>query len=648
MGWPAAPGEGSFGDLVSQVADYAIIGLDPQGTITSWNLGAERVKQYTAAEAIGKSFAMFYPEEDRRSGLPLSLLRKARAEGRVEHLGWRVRKDGSRFWGDVVITAIHDSEGNLTGFTKVTRDLTEQHELETQLRESEERLRLLVGQVVDYAIIALDPQGIIQTWNLGAERVKGYTADEAIGRSFTMFYPEEDRHSGLPLQLLNQAREQGRVEHLGWRVRKDGTRFWGDVVITALHDEEGELTGYAKVTRDLTEQHALEVALKNSEERLRLLVGQVVDYAIIALDPQGTIETWNLGAERVKGYTADQAIGRSFAMFYTEEDRRSGLPLELLAKARATGRVEHTGWRVRRDGSRFWGDVVITALHDSEGHLTGYAKVTRDRTDLKALEDAQDAFYATFNHDFRTPVTAIKGFVDAIRHAEDDESRSRLIDRVESSADRLLVMVEGLVEFARQRAAHASLTLADIDLAQVARSAVHDLSTHFDPARVRVADAVSLAKGNGVAMHRVVTNLAINALKYSPPDSQVEITFSRGRAGYLRMAISDQGRGIDPRDLETIFDEFTRGRMAEDDGGTGLGLASVRELVHQQEGEVWIESEVGIGTTVTVELPSQATLRPDAPSQRSGADPEPGPAPPSPESGPSSESSSEPAGHCPG
>ena len=148
-------------------------------------------------------------------------------------------------------------------------------------------------------------------------------------------------------------------------MRKDGSRFWGDVVITALHDAHGNLTGYAKVTRDLTEQHALETALRSSEERLRLLVGQVVDYAIIALDPQGIIETWNLGAERVKGYSADEAIGRSFAMFYTEEDRRRGLPLQLLTAARETGRVEHTGWRIRKDGSRFWGDVVITALHDA-------------------------------------------------------------------------------------------------------------------------------------------------------------------------------------------------------------------------------------------------------------------------------------------
>ena len=619
MGAQGGGEKGRLDQLVAQVADYAIIALDPQGTIETWNLGAERAKGYTADEAIGRSFAMFYPEADRRAGLPLELLLKARQDGRVEHQGWRVRKDGSQFWGDVVITAIHDVDGRLTGYTKVTRDLTEEHALELALRSSEERFRLLVGQVSDYAIIALDPQGVIETWNLGAERVKGYTAEEAIGRSFAMFYSEEDRRSGLPLRLLDAARHEGRVEHTGWRLRKDGSRFWADVVITALHDADGNLSGFAKVTRDLTEQHALEEKLRASEERLRLLVGQVSDYAIVGLDPQGAIETWNLGAERVKGYTAEEAIGRSFAMFYTEEDRRAGLPIDLLTKARETGRVEHTGWRVRKDGSRFWGDVVITALHDETGRLTGYAKVTRDRTDLKAIEDAQDTFYAAFNHDFRTPVTALKGFVDALRDA-DAEDREMLVGRVESSADRLLAMVEGLIQFATQRVGNASLLLADIDLAQITRSAIRDLAPALEPSRVKIEDDVALAAANGVAMHRVITNLVANALKYSPSDTPVEVTFGRSAPGRTRISIVDRGRGIHPDDIETIFDEFARGRLAEQDGGTGLGLTSARDLVCQQNGTLSLTSEVGVGTTVTIDLQSASSSRPSAPTQRSSSD----------------------------
>ena len=468
---------------------------------------------------------------------------------------------------------------------------------------SEKLVDEVVGQVQDYAIISLDPQGTIETWNLGAERVKGYTAAEAIGRSFSMFYPEADRDSGLPHRLLAEARENGRVEHFGWRVRKDGSHFWGDVVITAITDENGNHVGYTKVTRDLTEQHDLELALRASEERFRLLVGQVQDYAIIALDPQGTIETWNLGAERVKGYTADEIIGRNFSIFYTDEDRSSGLPQRLLAEARDHGRVEHTGWRVRKDGSRFWGDVVITALHDDDGNLTGYAKVTRDRTDLKNLEDAQDAFYTAFNHDFRTPVAALLSYVDALRDATEEE-RPLFLERVETNAIRLSDMVEGLVEFAKQRAAHSSLLMEDVDVAQVAKDTVHDLSPLLDPSRVQVRGEEVHAHANSVALHRVLTNLCVNALKYSAHDTPVEIRLGREDHRRIRIAVADRGRGIDAGDLESIFDEFARGRLAEDDGGTGLGLASVRELVGQMRGTVRIESEVGVGTTVVVELPA--------------------------------------------
>ena len=479
----------------------------------------------------------------------------------------------------------------------------------------------MVEQVGGYAIFGLDVDGRIRSWNRGAEQVKGYSAEEAVGRHFAMFYTEEDRAAGRPEEVLREARASGSIELSGWRVRKDGSRFWADVVVTALHDEEGRLSGYAKVTRDLTEQHELETRLRESEERLRLLVGQVVDYAIIGLDPEGTIRSWNRGAERVKGYSAEEAIGRSFTMFYPEEDQKAGLPQALLSAARETGRVEHSGWRMRKDGSRFWGDVVITALYDGEGRLSGYGKVTRDRTDLKALEDAQDAFYAAFNHDFRTPVTTMKGFVDALRDADDPAMREALIRRVELSADRLLGMVEGLVQFATQRAGHVELTLADIDIVQVVRGAVQDLPPALGPHRIEVADDLVIAQANGVALHRVITNLLVNALKYSPPDSPVTVQFDRPRPGRIRFTVTDRGRGIDPDDLARIFDEFERGRLAQDDGGTGVGLASVRELVEQQQGVVGIESTVGIGTTVSVELSATRMLKATAPVQRAPSSP---------------------------
>ena len=588
--------------LVEQVRDYAIIGLDPHGVVTSWNRGAQAVKGYDAAEIIGSHFSVFYPEQDRRAGLPAALLARARHEGRVEHTGWRVRKDGSQFWGDVVITALRDDDGTLLGYGKVTRDLTEQHRLEQDLRSSEERFRLLVSQVIDYAIIALDPHGIIESWNAGAEQVKGYAPDEIIGKHFSVFYADEDRRAGLPLRLLDEARSLGRVEHTGWRVRKDGSRFWADVIITALRNEEGQLTGYAKVTRDLTEQHQLEQSLRASEERFRVLVSQVVDYAIIALDAQGIVQTWNAGADKVKGYLADEIIGKHFSVFYTDEDRRTGLPLRLLDEARAYGRVEHTGWRVRKDGTRFWADVVITALHDDRGRLTGFGKVTRDLTEHVSLEAARESFFRGISHDLKTPLAALKGFASVLAEDQDPDLRRQVAARLEANVDRLTTMVNELVEHARLRAGTVPLALERValaDLVQDAASNLGPLLEHHD--LVVTGDGVEIDADRRL-LERLVINLLTNAAKYSPEGTRirVEITSDERR---VRLVFVDQGRGISSEDLPVIFDEFQRGSLAENDGGTGLGLASVKQVVTLHHGEVWIDSVVGRGTEVTVDLP---------------------------------------------
>lgn len=341
--------------------------------------------------------------------------------------------------------------------------------------------------------------------------------------------------------------------------------------------------------------------------QLARFVEQITDYAIVALDPQGLIQTWNLGAQRLKGYTAEEVMGHSFAMFYTAEDRRAGLPTRLLLEALDKGRVEHTGWRLRKDGSRFWGDVVITAAHDPEGLHTGFIKVTRDRSELKLREESQDAFYAAFSHDFKTPVTAMLGYIDALRYAP-ETARERLIDRAEANARRLFEMVDELIAVARERAESSSIRIDEVDLAAVARRALNDLPLHLGADRVRFPiDAVALARANGAAMKRVITNLVVNALKYSPPDSVVRLAVTESDAGEVEITVADHGRGIHPDDLDVVFEEFQRGRLATDDGGTGLGLASVRSLLDQQDGTICLDSEVGVGTTVTVTLPGALT-----------------------------------------
>ena len=271
-----------FKILVDGVRDYAIFMLDGNGRVTTWNSGAERLKGYKRDEIIGKDFSIFYTEEARQAGHPKRLLETALREGRYEEENWRVRKDGTRFWASVIITAIRNESGTLIGFAKVTRDLTERrlaeekreaerHEAERVLRESEEMFRLLVDEVRDYAIFFLDPEGHVMTWNAGAERIKGYRADEIIGQSFVRFYLPQDVVAGVPSRLLRRATEQGVATDEGVRLRKDGSRFWASVVLTALHDKSGRLRGFAKVTRDITEQKHAEQSMAILADASRLL-----------------------------------------------------------------------------------------------------------------------------------------------------------------------------------------------------------------------------------------------------------------------------------------------------------------------------------------------------------------------------------------
>ncbi|MDH6151259.1 MULTISPECIES: PAS domain-containing hybrid sensor histidine kinase/response regulator [Paraburkholderia] len=265
---PSAPVGVDYLSLVQAISDYAIFLLDAKGNIVSWNAGAQKLKGYAQSEIVGQHFSRFYTEEAVARGWPTYELEQAALTGRFEDEGWRVRKDGTTFWANVVITAIRSEKGQVTGFAKITRDLTAQREYLEALRQSEERFRLLVDSVKDYAIFMLDPQGFVVSWNSGAARIKGYTHDEIVGRHFSQFYVPEEAAAGKPARELAIARQIGAVEDEGWRMRKDGSTFWANVIITAVYDESRRLRGFAKVTRDLTERRRRE-ELERSGERMR-------------------------------------------------------------------------------------------------------------------------------------------------------------------------------------------------------------------------------------------------------------------------------------------------------------------------------------------------------------------------------------------
>ena len=488
-------------------------------------------------------------------------------------------------------------------------------------------LELLVGSVVDYAIFALDPDGHVLTWNAGAERLKGYTADEIVGRHISTFYRETDREEGLPDRALAAAAAAGRFEAEGWRVRKDGSEFWADVVVTALRDPDGRLVGFGKVTRDLTDRKRDEDALRESEERFRLLVGNVSDYAIYLIDPDGQVVSWNLGAERLKGYRADEIIGRSFATFYSAEDQRNGIPQQALATAREEGRWESEGWRIRKDGSRFWANVVITALRGDDGELRGFAKVTRDLTERKRNEDAllgvlereRDAaeqlrevdrmrreLATMVAHDLRGPVSVSQKLLDLLleqwEELGDEEQRSR-VERARNRIDTVAALTDDVFDLSLIDAGALEVTIDTIDLGAIAREVAEDVNaTATGKVSMRIEDGV-LAKGDARRTEQILTNLVSNAGKFSPEGEAVDLTVCLDGPNAVAM-VHNKGPSILPEDQDRIFDRFVRLVQHSVEPGSGLGLFIARSLAESQGGDVTVESGDDLGTTFTLTLPA--------------------------------------------
>jgi PAS domain S-box-containing protein len=520
------------------------------------------------------------------------------------------------------------------------------------LRKSEERFRLLVQSVRDYAIFMLDPQGYILTWNAGAERFKGYRAAEIIGQHFSRFYPPEALQRGLPEHELKVASETGVFEDEGWRVRKDGTFFWANVVITAMRSDAGVLLGFAKVTRDLTQRRAQEEELRRSEERFRLLVEGVGDYAIFMLDPNGRVATWNVGAERIKGYTAKEIIGQHFSIFYPNEARESGWPEHELQVAGEKGGFVDTGWRLRKDGTTFWANVTITALRDSSGHLLGYAKLTRDLTEVKRVEamevvnqqreemlDAErnarmsaqratrvkDEFLATLSHELRTPLSAILGWTQVLLRSDPPkgpEEQKRAVEVIDRNARAQVQLIDDLLDLSRIMTGKIRLDLHQISFSRVIETAVDSAMPTADAKGIRLKAILGatqdIVSGDSARLQQVVWNLLTNALKFTPKGGQVQVLLQQVNS-HLELSVSDTGIGIPADYLPHVFDRFSQkdSSTTRTFGGLGLGLAISKQLVELHGGMIMAASQgEGLGATFSVQLPLSIVHLKDESSSR--------------------------------
>ncbi|MFI5228306.1 MAG: PAS domain S-box protein [Gemmatimonadales bacterium] len=484
--------------------------------------------------------------------------------------------------------------------------------------------RLLVDRVLDYAIFALDVHGHVLSWNDGAERLKGYRPQEIIGKHFSMFYTPEAIAAGEPARNLALAVANGRTETEGWRVRKDGTRFWADVLLTALRNDDGELLGFAKITRDLTARKAAEDELRQSDERFRLLVQSVKDYAIFMLDPHGYIATWNEGAQRIKGYTEKEAIGKHFSIFYPKEDVASGKLERELDIATRTGQYAEEGWRIKKDGSRFWASVVITALRDATGKLAGFAKVTRDLTERKAAQEleirnkealaanrAKSEFLAAMSHELRTPLNAIGGYTQLMQMQIPGPltpDQMEHLARIQRSQQHLLGIINDILNFSRVEAGQVSYDITPFPVRQAVESVIpmiepqlqqRNLVLRREPAALNLRVTADRAK-----VEQILLNLLSNAVKFTPAGGMVEIT-SEDCGDTVAVHVRDTGVGIPANHLESIFAPFVQvGRsLSSPKEGTGLGLSISRDLALAMRGELTVTSEEGVGSTFTLTLP---------------------------------------------
>lgn len=477
--------------------------------------------------------------------------------------------------------------------------------------------RLMIDSVTDYAILLLDPHGHIRSWNLGAKRIKGYEASEIIGQHFSIFYPPDVVAQRWPEHELQMAQIDGRFEDEGWRIRKDGSRFWANIILTRLLDPQGQLVGFSKITRDLSEARQQQEMLRLSEERFRLLVEGVKDYAIFMLEPDGKIASWNDGAQMNKGYEAHEIIGKHFSKFYPPEVAASGWPDQELELALRHGSFEDEGWRVRKDGSRFWASVIITALKDDQGRHRGFAKITRDLTEKRRIRTLEDegrritTFLAMLGHELRNPLAPISNALAVIEREQiESPTLSMMREIIARQLKQMTRLVDDLLDVSRITSGKILLESKPVNL----RNAILEAVEAFEPLarnngvalRSQLTEAPLWISGDRARIVQIVANLLSNAVKFTPASGLIEVTLT-ALSNTAEISVKDNGSGIAPSVLPNIFGLFVQGEQKLDraHGGLGLGLSLVHQLVSLHGGDVAATSagQAGLGSEFTVTLP---------------------------------------------
>jgi PAS domain S-box-containing protein len=482
------------------------------------------------------------------------------------------------------------------------------------------------GMPIEPALFLLDRHGVVTGWTGAAETAGGYEPQELRGMGFDRLFTTAA--PGGIAAALRAARRNRRFGGRGWLSLKDGGTVQARLVIEPVQAAAGRSEGFAATVA----QQQSDAALAESEQKFRMLVQGVIDYAIYMLDPQGYITNWNLGGERIKGYTAEEIVGQHFSRFYTPEDRAAGIPARALAIAAEEGRYEGEGWRVRKDGSRFWASVVIDRILDSEGQLLGFAKITRDMSEKRRAEEALEQARAALAqaqkmeavgqltggvaHDFNNLLTVITNSLDLLEtRVHSDAQMRRIIDAAQRAAERGARLTGQLLAFSRRQPLrpeiHSINGLIEGFEAVLRRACPEPIEIEISLAPLPLAANIDSAQ-----FEAALLNLVVNARDAMPSGGALRISTKLKTIGatkakamsdiapgeYVVVSVADTGEGMPPEVVNRAFEPFFTTK--EIGKGSGLGLSQVYGFVTQSGGHVAIDSTPGSGTTVSLYLPA--------------------------------------------
>jgi PAS domain S-box-containing protein len=624
--------EERFRLLVESVKNYAIFILGPDGRVASWNAGAEHIKGYTADEIIGEHFSRFYPREAIERGWPEEELRRAAADGRIEDEGWRVRKDGSRFWANVVITAMRDESGTLKGYAKVTRDLTERREAEenakrllaeeaarktaeeyaNEIELQREQLRVTLSSIGD-AVIVTDADGCLTFLNPVAEQLTGWPLEEAMGKPleqvFRIINEESRQMVDNPVQTVFREKRVVELANHTALIAKDGREVPVEDSAAPILTASGVVSGAVLVFRDVTEHR------RSVEARIRLAaIVESSDDGIIGSNLGGIITSWNAGAQRLYGYTAGEIIGKPLSLL-VPSDHPDDVPAIMEQIVRGESLEHFETVRVGKDGARLDVSLTVSPIRNAEGKTVGASKIARDITARKSEERHKNEFLALLAHELRNPLAPLRSGLQVVRLAGDDrQAVATALTIMERQLQHLVRLVDDLLDVSRISRGRLELRKERVSIASLVSDALDVCGALAQERRqeltVTMPDEPLYVDVDKTRLVQALCNLVSNSVKYSDPGGRISLTVEHD-VDQAVIRVKDSGIGIPPAMLPIVFDLFTQvdHSLEKSQGGLGVGLAIVKRLVEMHGGSVDARSEgSGKGSEFIIRLPVVLTV----------------------------------------